>query len=459
MIKYHHMLLCGLLIAGTTLQSRRAEAQNPPRDYPSITTRKSNGSSDDNWQAKIQAIRSSCVTATQSCLDHFERYARSNRERAASAGFLGVGSGLTFWGTGEELHYTEVIRTIGRTQIEYQIGFGYVIFAKQRDAKIESAGVLFGLPANVASQAGVTQFSSAIIGIAPEAILVTNGKDADGKDPDCKSDNLDPASGLLCALDMQPTVTQAYYQTASGRMSAAFERWRRSINQPGATATICPQVINFREASRSVRDGAIPATPEILAAAREMNDMLSTSCKSPRPNARISYKSGLPELKALNGNVNIAIGDGGADVKQSLVAEGYYRTRSHLASITADDVGTSEKYAPDGNTSSTGSNKILVLFDNKSDHYAEFTMNGLKQSSKLPSILASIITMEQSDEAQRLRLQMACSGGSFGVPQGGNPVTDPVAFTTLVSEVRKAVDNPKFACPDVLQNELSSTRL
>ncbi|TCM38011.1 hypothetical protein [Novosphingobium sp. ST904] len=396
---------------------------------------------ENGWQLEIAAIRRDYANSGQTCLDHFERYARSNRERSASAGFLGVGSGLTFWGTGEELHYTEVIRKVDSVQLEYQIGFGYVLFAKQRDARIDGNGVLFGLPANAAGQAGITQFSASIIGIAPDSL-----KDANGRPANCKTDDLDPESALLCALDMQPTVTQAYYQTASGRMSAAFERWRRSLaKRPVTPPAICPQVINFRKVDRSVKEGKIDPSPAILAAAKEMNDMLAAACLNPRPNARISYKSGLPELKAINGNVKLNLGDGGASAAQSLVAEGYYRTKSHLATISAEGTGsaTSRSKAPEAATATAAQ---LVLFDQNNDHYAEFTMNGLKQSSKLPSILASIITMEQSDEAQRLRLQMACSGGSVSVPQGGNPVTDPVAFTNLVFEVRKAVDNPAYAC-------------
>ena len=368
---------------------------------------------------KVTQMAEDCGRSDQDCMRHFDRYERSTKEHSDQGGFTlfgANGNGLAFWGVGQELNYTEVDgQARGADAIEYQVGIGYIIFAKQRDAKI-SLALTSGLIPKGDLSTGGTRFSASIIGVAPEDAT------------DCTTGNKQGAAALLCALDMQPTVTQGYFEESAGKLAIAYDNWRNAaLERPaaGAKGSICPQVINYRykqprldQQHRPVEPSLAEAIPEVLAINSALREK---ACHNLRPNARISFKSGTPDdLKKITGSLDLTFGDTPAKADKTNLGQGYYRNQIYLADTTKRDP---QYYLP-------------------GDQSAEFTMSGLSDSAGLPSILASIVTYMHTDLAQKLHLLLRCSGGAPHAGGADNPVTNPVAFAKLVDNVRTSVDTP-----------------
>lgn len=398
-----------------------------------------------NWQNysqgldKIDFIIRNCIQSNAMCADSFDRYYRENQEHAASGGFLGIFSAQSFWGTGQELHYTEVEMpspSLGGRAIEFQVGYGYIIAARQVDANMSGKGFLQSTPASIKGKAGGTRFWSMIAGLAPDKI-----RDRGGKDANCGTDDLAPQSEMLCTLDMQPTVTQRYFRDASARLANAMDRVRRNYRDEdgrtgGQGSQICPQVIDFRwkkadlSGSRSIMDSQY--LEEILPIARAINDLLSVACANKRPNAKIVYRDGRAAdqwNQIANGAINL--GDGGATEERKNLVQEYIRSSNYLL-LTA---------------------RISKTLENRAiDHGVEIKMEGLIKTAKLPSILASIVNFEREDISQHLTVKLQCSGGSHSVAVPTNPVANAIAYTQLVDNARRVVDGSGDGCKIASRN-------
>lgn len=453
MDRFARVLSIYLVALGTTGVSAKAQgtasppAQSAPLADPQDHARPSAASGSathDERQAGIDSdtelaqIVADCKSSNKACVAHFERYARSQKEHSASGGFslfgLFKGSGLTFWGASEELNYTELVYPAapGSTRlIEFQVGYGYLLYAKQRDAKVSGDTIVSSLALAGDLDAKRARYSASVIGIAPaDEINCATETKFDDK----------PAAGLLCALDMQPTVTQSYFQTSAARLAIAYDNWRKQLLPPkppaAAPATfpaICPQVINFRyqkadeKGDRTVpndKDTMEPIARQIQA----INRQLVTICANKMPNAHVTFKTGRGDSP--DAAAGFKVGDGGAKVDSSQVTEGYYRNQNFLANT----------------------NRRREEFYADSDQWMELSMSGLKDSATLPSILASIVTYTRSDLTQNLRVRMYCSKGTTQVGGSENPMSNPVAFTELVDNIRTAVDGPLAPAATCIDN-------
>lgn len=407
---------------------------------------------------KLNFIISQCLTSNQACSNIFERYYRENQEHASSGGFLGLFEAQSFWGTGQELHYTEVEMpwTAGDGRVlEYQVGYGYIIAARQVDANMKGKGFLDSTPVAIKGKGGGTRFWGIIAGLAPDKIRSTKSN-ADDK-VDCGSDDLDPQSEMLCTLDMQPTVTQRYFRDANARLANAMDRVRREYREPrkaGTLSSICPQVIDFRwkspdaSGSRAITEKNVER--DMLRIARAINDALSVACINERPNAKIVYRDGtatdqwMRTLRAAKNrpdderdttenqtpqdgvtNADISIGDGGISADLKSLTQEYQRSSTYLT-LTAK---TSRE-----------------LNNDDVDHRVEIKMEGLSKTAKLPSILASIVNYEREDISQHLGVKLQCSGGTDAVAVPTNPVANAVAYTELVDNARRVVDGDGDDC-------------
>jgi hypothetical protein len=377
--------------------------------------------------ANAKNIANDCEHAGAACFKHFQHYERRYKDHSASAGFnlFGIikGSGLNFWGYAEELNYTEI--AIG--DMEYQIGFGYMLYAKQRDGTITGSGMVASLATSGAGSAGQTIYSTELVGIAP------------GGDVKCDPNNTtktgDVADQLLCTMDMQPTVTETYFQNASSRLAIAYDNWRQKAAGPvkapadaGAAGgsgalTICPQVINFRSTTAPDKKSIGFPTTEIVKNIRSLDKYLSAKCNNIRPNARIDYKTGTQ-------GATMDIADGEAKANKTAIVQGYYRNRIFLAD-------TPKREVPNCGEQDSNSCNFYVA---ATDHSAELSMSGLTDAAKLPSVLASIVSYTRTDADQKLRLLMRCSGGAVDVDVSDNPASSPQAFTHMVNLVRAGVD-------------------
>jgi hypothetical protein len=375
-------------------------------------------------------IASDCENAGAACFKHFQHYERRYKDHSASAGFnlFGIikGSGLNFWGYAEELNYTEIVID----NIEYQIGFGYMLYAKQRDGTINGSGMVASLATSGTGSAGQTIYSTELVGIAP------------GGDVKCDPNNTtktgNVADQLLCTMDMQPTVTETYFQNASSRLAIAYDNWRQKAVAPakappdagaaGAAGgsgvlTICPQVINFRSTTVSDKKSVGLPTSAIVKNIRTLDHYLSAKCNNVRPNARIDYKTGTQ-------GATMDVADGEAKANKTAIVQGYYRNRIFLAD-------TPKRQADNCTPRDSDSCNFYVA---TTDHSAELSMSGLTDAAKLPSVLASIVSYTRTDADQKLLLLMRCSGGAVDVDVSDNPASSPQAFTNMVNLVRAGVD-------------------
>lgn len=423
----------------------------------------------------VNAIVARCQQSNARCAAAFPSYYRENNEHSANGGFLGLFTSRSFWGAAQELHYTQVTAATdddgaNRRIVEYQVGFGYIIAARQVDAEMKGKGFLDSTPASIKGKGGGTRFWAMLIGLAPDKL---SSSDPQVTDPmDCTDQNLDPQSELVCTLDMQPTVTQRYYRDTSSRLANAMDAFRRSYARLPDPAdgepfrsVICPQVIDFRwkDAEAGTRNfQRADVDPEtwqnLIAAADYINRRLAEACYNKRPNVKIVYRDGaatrqwdaaapdtsdrpsvtmeeaqelLDETSTALGSGGISIGDGGLRYDRNSITQEYQRNRFYLS--------MSSKRSP--------------KFDRKLiDHRFDIRMEGLAKSARLPSILASIISYEREDISQHLSMKLSCSGGTFDLSVPENPVANPDAYTELVSNARRAVDSPLHDCSQLPGN-------
>lgn len=426
-------------------------------------------------QDNLNTIINKCRISTKTCTTAFPSYYRENNEHSSSGGFLGLFKSQSFWGAGQELHYTQVPATATdihgtKRTVEYQVGFGYIVAARQVDADMKGKGFLDSTPVSIKGKGGGTRFWAMLIGLAPDKLSSTNSAITDALG--CDDEDLDAQSALVCTLDMQPTVTQRYYRDTSSRLANAMNDFRRSYSklQPDpavdAKSLICPQVIDFRwkEPEKGTRNfGRQDVNDETWAnlvdAADYINRKLTAACVNNRPNVKVAYRDGAatrqwdkdapaPSGSASTrstlvtqslvgdtaepvGSGSIGIGDGSISYDRNSITQEYQRNRYYLS--------TSSKRSP--------------RFDRKLiDHRFDIRMEGLNKSAKLPSILASIVNYEQEDISQHLSLKLICSGGTYHVAVPENPVANPTAYTQLVSNARRVVDSPVHDC-----NQVSNT--
>lgn len=260
-----------------------------------------------------------------------------------------------------------------------------------------------------------------LIGIAPDKL--TRKKENEDPKPasNCdSSDELKPESGLVCAIDMQPAVTDAYYRENASRLALAMDRWRRNFSLNNKRLrTVCPQVINFREKYQ-------PATPisyaskGLINSIVVLNDILSATCGNKRPNLKIVYRD--------QDATASWEGTGNSNVETSITQE-YDRFRVYFTRTAR-----SQRYFED-------------LIDRVSDHRFTIKMEGTNRNAKLPSILSSIVTYEQSDVSHHLTVKVYCSGGATATAVADNPVANAIAYTQVVEKARNAVDANGSECP------------
>ncbi|MDF8332273.1 hypothetical protein [Novosphingobium cyanobacteriorum] len=517
---------------------------------------------------KITLIKKACARSDAECSQMFERYYRENKEHSRKAGILGFGA-QAFWGTGQELHYTEIEIPFNRVftsqeakdatllsayksrepgeLIEYQVGYGYSIAARQTAANMDTSGMLKSSPIQITGSAGGTRFWAMLIGLAPDRLstlaptsdsatkspappqdtdqttdkapaevpnaaegvtsaLANDVHEINGLSTGCKSeDDLDAPSELLCTLDMQPTVTQVYFRDASTRLANAMEKMRRDIRKPKVgraenakfKSRICPQVIDFRwKHEEGGRRDITQPTLSILADAWAINKSLAEICLNQRPNAKIVYRDGtateqwedslanserpytVNAADQLNGNSanpsrkRQSAQDRAAD-SNKLEAEALRDRHAAPSKEATQDEGTprsgkrphpnstikfGDGEASDKRNSITQeyqrtsqylwlSGRTNPIFKTPSvDHSFSVRMEDLHRNAKLPSILAFIVTFEEEDISQQLRVRLTCANGTADVVGAANPVANALAYTELISNARMAVDGTQDKC-------------
>lgn len=403
--------------------------------------------------AKVQAIAADCARNKKDCLRHFERYYRGNQDHRQAGALFGLLSAHKFWGTAEELHYTEVeaYPTGSGEKIEYQVGFGYQIAAREAGATMTGSGLVQSLSTDISGSGGGTRYWAILIGMTPDRLEDSDGR----KSKSCREANtrddrksLTPAGELLCIIDMQPTVTEAYFRENSARVALAMDKWRKEgafINSENR-ALLCPQVINLRYADRKGDARKIDEpTPEMFAKAKELNKALMATCAYQRPNLKIAYRGQSATYGWFNNQTRSdgkKVQDGGAGRERKSVSQEYFRSENYIF-LTSKYNNFSKKYK-----TKIAKNRSLYSFENRdTDRRTEIEMQGVNSHAKLPSVLASIVSYERRDVSQHLFVKLYCGGGATNVAVADNPVANPIAFTELVEAARQAIDGSEDSCP------------
>lgn len=349
----------------------------------------------ENSALKLSLINESCRASDRKCLNMLERHFRENQEHSSNGGILGIFSSLNFWGAAQEAHYTEIELPIvidsKPVVIEYQIGVGYQVAARQADAQMQGKGMLVSTPASITGKTGGTRFWAMIIGLAPDAVFkrptigdtesseseqppaapatqaaaavidgVAEAKDTtpasdipaksktaeatdDAANPCEAPEELNAAAGLLCTLDMQPAVTQRYFRDTSARMAEALNRLRRDYRSASADkqrteskdrSRVCPQVIDFRfrdgTGDKTIKPDKV--TDEMRNGALAISEILSTVCLNQRPNAKIVYRDGTA-TKQWTELLKSAMADAKGKLKKGA------KSSTHAANITPPPTG------------------------------------------------------------------------------------------------------------------------
>lgn len=371
----------------------------------------------DTGTAAAQVIVARCSTDVASCMAAFDHFARSDVESNISGGFtlpFFKASDETFFGYAQELYYTEL--TVG--QVEYQVGFGYIVAAHQQDAKPSASGAFSGVQGSADADLGNTSFSTSLIGLAPATAT------------DCTT--VTPQSAvelrLLCAININPNVTQDYFRARVTDLSTAMNAWKAA---PPAFAagkwTLCPQVIDFRYSDPAMR-AKTPPIADVQSTVQEIQTAMSANCAASTPNAHVFYKNGPPKGPS-SGDLNIA--GGTANASHTVISQGYFRNRNYLA-----------------NTKSGWE----ALYDDAVDHYSEVYVDGLTAAASLPSVLAAIVTLNTTVQDQHMYVHTYCSGGARTISvsafstAGADPVAEANAYGTLFNSLRTGADTPGAKC-------------
>ncbi len=363
----------------------------------------------------VTRIITNCKSSIADCMRQFQQSENTGAQLHIDNSFSILGlfksTNLTFWGVASHLHYTEV--TIGA--IEYQVGFGYVMYAKQLDAKPSGTGIVGGVAIDANGEVGVTHYSASLIGLAPD-------KPLDDKQ-NCASPGIAVDEALLCAIDLEPTVTPEYFKSTSDKFETAYANWGK--NPPannGSTSALCPQVINYRlSADHKITGLQVTLNNQQIAERRWLLAQLSTVCSNRRPNAHVSFKNGDPGDPTISADLKV----GGADntLNRSQLVVTYYRNRWYIA-----DTPLRSTASPRGE-----------FYASSSDHSAELYFKGLTAAAALPSILSAFVTLDGSVQNHRLDTVLRCSAGAQPTMGKFDPEADSNAFSALVTQVRTAV--------------------
>jgi hypothetical protein len=376
--------------------------------------------STDGGTVNLQNIIAKCSSSVTLCMSAFDLYSRVDSETNLN-GRLSIltffkASDQTFSGYAEELYYTEV----KMNGIQYQVGYGYIVAAHQQDAKPSGSGAISLIPIGGAADAGSTAFTTSVIGLAADAPRPAAST--------CESPGLTGDQLLVCAVDIQPTVTQDYFKAQLSQLSGAFSKYMQSPPaNTGSMSAICPQVINYRTEDRKLSGRQVTLSAAQLTDLMSIQTQLSAICENHRPNVHLSYKNGRQ-----NGPNAIELDIGGAveNAAQSLLSQGYYRNRYYLADTA---LRRYEYYAAD-------------------DQFAEIYINGLTGAASLPSLLAAIVTLNTAVQDLRIHAYEQCSGGAKAIslkPFSAttvDPVTSAAAYGAFVDGVRKAADADQNSC-------------
>ena len=421
-------------------------------------------------KSKLAKIIASCTYISgksadlKSCLVQFkDRYERSDREIQATAGFtfFGIlkGNYQNFSGNFEELNYTEL--TFGgngdpnsqdteKNLIQYQIGFGFILASQNYKANVSATPNLIGQSISASAEKGKTSYAASLIGIAPDPAAPAANL------PKCGDKTMLGADELLCALDMQPTVTQAYFRNAASMLAHGYADWRSEVQQAAsgklpigrAQPRICPQIIAFRRVIN--KDGQIYFDPKndldpkvdpttfntVARNAQILAKQLQSACpgiaaaggnaaQPALPNAAVRYHNGEPfGIGVTDKNSN------GTNANKSKISLGYFRDVNFLA-LSGKFNETQRK-----------------IFYEPSDQYFDLWLDGLKNAESLPSVLAAIATFSRTSSQQALHVHLCQAAGQPPVGIAGDPIANPDIFTQLTADLKAAVDGP----PSPIQN-------
>lgn len=397
-------------------------------------------------QRRLDAIVTDCTYSAghsanlKGCLSYFkDQYERSDKEQQATAGFtlFGIFKGgyQNFWGRFEELSYTEL--TFG--QVQYQIGYGYVLASQQYKA---NAAVTSNVGAT--AEKGKTSYAASLIGVAP------NPQSAVANPLKCGDKQMRGADELLCALDTQPTVTQAYFQNAASMLAHGYADWRTEMQDavagklPAGTEQprLCPQVIGFRGIAGTGKtflfdpvkdkdeiDAALQKAITLVAKLRGVcADVPAAGGVPAQPalsNAAVRYHGGEPYNATLGYE-----GDSNASVEQNTVSVGYFRDVNYFA------------------LSTRLTNAQRSMFFAPADQYFDLWLDGISNAQGLPSVLAAIASFKRTSMQQTLHVRLCNAAGQPPVGVMGDPVANPDIFAKLTTDLKTAADGP----PSTTQN-------
>jgi hypothetical protein len=373
--------------------------------------------------AKTQAIVTACTSDVSTCEKAFERYSRTDVEKniGGNASFFGWGkiSDQTFFGYAQELYYTEV----PLNGIEYQIGFGYIVTAHQQDAKPSGTGTVSGAQASGNADIGSTTFTTSLIGLAP--------------DLSAKCATTAPAppatvdQALLCAININPTVSQDYFKTAVNSLSVALAAWMKA---PPTVASgkqpICPQVVNYKSTDPAMKGKRPLLDSQQEADFENIQRSIQAICVSKTSNSHVHYRNGPPLMV---NSATLSVAGGTASASQSEISQGYFRNKYYWAI--------------------TGGNANPMYDD--SDRFSEVYINGLNASASFPSLFAAIITLNAAVQDQRVHVISQCSGGAKIISldaldppnaKSADPITQASGYSAFFEGLRDAADVPPATC-------------
>ncbi len=288
---------------------------------------------------------------------------------------------------------------------QYQIGFGYRVLVKQKDANLDVVGTVQGVPFDVAPAFSGAMFSAKIIGIGMK-----------GAAPADKSN-------LFAQIPTNPAVSPTQFARTADAISSAVSAFYGGVSAPSpdtaySSYVICPQVINVRHTKdfaanhagltqtaltgASTKAGSEPNTTLQGEIQRGISALGLPACNINLPNALMLFSE--------SDNSESVTVIASASIKGQRVHQRYARRASHL-------------------------------FNSKDDAYIDAWITGGNDSVSAGSLLGALVT---------------ASGGSVG----GSVFFVEHGISSTTSEPTIVVDSTKAASASQLlanMNALNDT--
>ena len=382
---------------------------------------------DEAWAKEAAVIKKACEKDKGAdCIRRFDRMISSSEQSTESVHFkfFGIGGNdeQSFSGFAHRIFYTEVNLPTAEVQkkfsdkklttdllrdkpsgtaneltegsIELQVGFGYRVYIKQRDAKPVVSGSVSALPFQASHEKSNSAYDVSIIGMA-------KGKKSSNCDTATKASEL-----LLCAVTAAPSADQANFNATVTALHSAMRRLIAATEDANAEKiTICPQIIGARLKRDGKKDEVLNLKPDWVKSV-QTDLLLNDDCKKQRSNVAVEFYDREP------GSSSITFNDGNVRSDRLEVVQRYAR-RPH--------------YFPG-------------IYDDEGDRYVVSRINIKGSEVKTPSLLGVILSAQATGNSVTIQVDSKLNGG---LPKIGAKL--PVDTASKLGDYQNYIDSTRDA--------------